>query len=577
MGILTIENGQFHMDGKPYRILSGAMHYFRICPEYWEDRMEKLRQCGFNTLETYCCWNLHERKEGIFDFSGRLDLVKYIRTAQKLGLNVILRPGPYICAEWDLGGLPSRLLRDSIPLRCNDARFLNQLRPYLLKVFELVKPLLATRGGPIIAMQVENEYGSYGNDHDYMAAVNAIYDEGGIDCLRFTADGSCDWTLSGGTLPGLPAAVNFGSGAVENFKSLRDFRRDDPLFCGEFWCGWFDHWYGPHHTRTVEDITAATKELVDTGASLNFYMFHGGTNFGFLNGANHTQGQYQPTITSYDYCALLTESGDLTPAYHAVRVLLGATGELTVSDAPKAAYGAVALTEQASLLPQADALTSPIRSAQTQTQEELGQDFGYTLYRTTLRGPITDLSLELGRVHDRCLVFLDGKQLGIVERSRRKDEMRLSLKAGETAKLEILLENMGRVNYGTKLFDKKGLLDGVRLGQQFHFGWEMLCLPMEDLTGLRWSASAEGPRFLRGKLTIGDTPRDTFLKLHGFTKGFVLLNGFNLGRFYNPAGPQKTLYVPAPLLRQGDNEIIVFESDGFHSTTVEFVDEPDLG
>jgi len=362
MGILTIENGQFHMDGKPYRILSGAMHYFRICPEYWEDRMEKLRQCGFNTLETYCCWNLHERKEGIFDFSGRLDLVKYIRTAQKLGLNVILRPGPYICAEWDLGGLPSRLLRDSIPLRCNDARFLNQLRPYLLKVFELVKPLLATRGGPIIAMQVENEYGSYGNDHDYMAAVNAIYDEGGIDCLRFTADGSCDWTLSGGTLPGLPAAVNFGSGAVENFKSLRDFRRDDPLFCGEFWCGWFDHWYGPHHTRTVEDITAATKELVDTGASLNFYMFHGGTNFGFLNGANHTQGQYQPTITSYDYCALLTESGDLTPAYHAVRVLLGATGELTVSDAPKAAYGAVALTEQASLLPQADALTSPIRS-----------------------------------------------------------------------------------------------------------------------------------------------------------------------------------------------------------------------
>lgn len=577
MGILTIENGQFHMDGKPYRILSGAMHYFRVCPEYWEDRMEKLRQCGFNTLETYCCWNLHERKEGIFDFSGRLDLVKYIETAQKLGLNVILRPGPYICAEWDLGGLPSRLLKDSIPLRCNDARFLAQLRPYLLKVFELVRPLLATRGGPIIAMQVENEYGSYGNDHDYMAAVNAIYDEGGIDCLRFTADGSWDLMLSGGTLPMLPAAVNFGSGAVENFKSLRDFRRDDPLFCGEFWCGWFDHWYGPHHTRTVDDITAATKELVDTGASLNFYMFHGGTNFGFLNGANHTQGQYQPTITSYDYCALLTESGDLTPAYHAVRKLLGAEGELTVSDAPKAAYGTVALTEQASLLPQADALAAPIRSAQTQTQEELGQDFGYTLYRTTLRGPFTDLPLELGRVHDRAIVFLDGKQLGIVERSRRRDEMRLSMSAGETAKLEILLENMGRVNYGTKLFDKKGLVDGVRLGQQFHFGWEMLCLSMEDLTGLRWSDSADGPRFLRGKLTIGDTPRDTFLKLPGFTKGFVLLNGFNLGRYYNPAGPQKTLYVPAPLLKQGDNEIIVFESDDFHSAVVEFVDTPELG
>ncbi len=575
--MLTSENGRFLLNGRPYRILSGAMHYFRICPEYWPDRLEKLKQCGFNTVETYCCWNLHERKEGVFDFSGGLDLVKYIETAGKLGLNVILRPGPYICAEWEFGGMPSWLLRDDIPLRCNDERFLRKLRPYLLKVFELVKPLLASRGGPIIAMQVENEYGSYGNDHDYMAAVNAIYDEGGIDCLRFTADGGCDWMLSGGTLPSLPAAVNFGSHAKENFKALRDFRSGDPLFCGEFWCGWFDHWYEQHHTRSVEDITAATKELLDTGCSLNFYMFHGGTNFGFLNGANHTGTEYQPTITSYDYCALLSESGDLTPAYHAVRRLLGAQGELTVSDLPKAAYGPVALTRQAPLLPQADALSSPVFAAQTKTFEELGQDFGFVLYRTTLRGPFTDLPLELGRVHDRALVFLDGKHIGTVERSRRRDDMRVSLKAGETTKLEILVENMGRVNYGTKLFDKKGLLDGVRLGQQFHFGWEMLCLPMEDLSTLAWSADAEGPRFLRGTLNIPEAPKDTFLKLPGFTKGFVRINGFNIGRYYNPAGPQRTLYVPAPLLRSGENEILVFESDGFHSAAVVFVDKPELG
>lgn len=577
MGILTVENGQFYMDAEPYRILSGAMHYFRICPEYWEDRMRKLKECGFNTLETYCCWNLHERKAGTFDFSGRLDLVKYIETAEKLGLNVILRPGPFICAEWDFGGLPAWLLREDIPLRCNDPRFLDRLRPYLLKVFELVKPLLCTNGGPILAMQVENEYGSYGNDHDYMAAVNAIYEEGGIDCLRFTADGSWDLMLSGGTLPELPAAVNFGSRAEENFQSLRAFRRGDPLFCGEFWCGWFDHWYEQHHTRPVGDITAATKELLDTGASLNFYLFHGGTNFGFLNGANHTGTEYQSTITSYDYCALLSESGDLTPAYHAVRALLGAEGPLTVSDSPKAAYGTLRLTEQAALLPQADALSSPIRAAQTMPMEELGQDFGYTLYRTTLRGPLTDLPLELGRVHDRAIVFLDGIQLGIVERSRRRDEMRLNLKAAQAAKLEILVENMGRVNYGTKLCDKKGLLDGVRLGPQFHFGWEMLCLPMEDLSALRWSDTADGPRFLRGQLHISEMPKDTFLKLDGFTKGFVLVNGFNIGRFYNPAGPQKTLYIPAPLLRRGGNEIIVFESDGFHSAVVEFMDKPELG
>ena len=577
MGILTIENGHFFRDGKPHRILSGAMHYFRIPPQYWRDRMEKLRACGFNTLETYCCWNLHEREEGAFDFTGRLDLVRYIETAAELGLDVILRPGPYICAEWEFGGLPSWLLRDDIPLRCNDERFLSKLRPYLMKVFELVKPLLATRGGNIIAMQVENEYGSYGNDHDYMARVAEIYEEGGIDCLRFTADGGCDWMLAGGTLAQLPAAVNFGSHAKENFKALRDFRSGDPLFCGEFWCGWFDHWYEDHHTRTVEDITAATRELLDTGASLNFYMFHGGTNFGFLNGANHTGTEYQPTITSYDYCALLTESGDLTPAYHAVRKLLGADGELTVSNSPKAACGKLHLTETAPLLSQVEALATPVLAAQTKTMEELGQDFGYTLYRTTLRGPFTDLTLELGRVHDRAIVFLDGNQIGIVERSRRKDEMRLSLKAGETAKLEILVENMGRVNYGTKLVDKKGLLDGVRLGPQCHFGWEMYRLPMEDLSGLHWGDSAEGPRFLRGRLEISDVPRDTFLRLDGFTKGFVVVNGFNIGRYYNAAGPQKTLYVPAPLLRQGENEIIVFESDGLREPVIEFVDTPELG
>ncbi len=575
--MLRAENGQFYLDGKPFRILSGAMHYFRICPEYWEDRMRKLKECGFNTVETYCCWNLHERKAGIFDFSGRLDLVKYIETAQKLGLYVILRPGPYICAEWDFGGLPARLLSDDLPLRCNDERFLAQLRPYLLKVFELVKPLLCTNGGPILAVQVENEYGSYGNDHEYMAAVNRIYDEGGIDCLRFTADGSWDLMLSGGILEGIPAAVNFGSRATENFKGLRLYRPDDPLFCAEFWCGWFDHWYEDHHTRTVQSITADTKELLDTGASLNFYLFHGGTNFGFLNGANHTDGQYQPTVTSYDYCALLSECGDLTPAYHAVRELLGQSGPLTVSDSPKAAYGKVTLTEQAALLPQADRLAAPIRSAQTQTMEQLGQDFGYTLYRTTLRGPITGVALELGRVHDRALVYLDGKHIGTVERSRRRDPMVLTIAAGETARLEILVENMGRVNYGSKLLDKKGLLDGVRLGPQFHFGWEMLCLPMDDISPLRWSDSAEGPLFLRGTLTIGETPRDTFLRLDDFTKGFVLINGFNLGRYYTPAGPQKTLYVPAPLLKQGENEIIVFESDDFHSPVVEFVDVPDLG
>jgi beta-galactosidase len=371
--------------------------------------------------------------------------------------------------------------------------------------------------------------------------------------------------------------VNFGSHAADNFRGLRLFRPEDPLFCAEFWCGWFDHWHEEHHQRSVEDITAATKELLDTGASLNFYLFHGGTNFGFLNGANCADDGYHPTTTSYDYGALLSECGDLTPAYHEVRRLLGAQGPLTVADTPKAAYGKLRLTHQAALLEQAHRLATPVRAAHPMTFEELGHDFGFLLYRTTLRGPFSGVTLELGNVHDRALVFLDGRHIGTVERSRRRDKMPLSLAAGQTAKLEILVENMGRVNYGIHLFDRKGLLDGVRLDMQHHFGWEMLPLSMEELSGLRWSDSAEGPRFLRGHLEIDGTPRDTFLRLDAFTRGFVLVNGFNVGRYYTPAGPQKTLYIPAPLLKQGKNEIIVFESDGFDEAVVEFVDTPDLG
>lgn len=577
MGILTAKNGRFYMDGRPYRILSGAIHYFRVLPEYWEDRLKKLKQCGFNTVETYCCWNLHQRRPGEFDFSGRLDLGRYIETARGLGLNVIVRPGPYICAEWEFGGMPSWLLREELPLRCSDRRFLEKLTPYLRRVLEEVRPHLCTNGGNVIALQVENEYGSYGTDHAYMAILRDLYRACGMDCLLFTSDGGCDWCLNGGTLPDLPAAVNFGSSAAENFRALREFRSGDPLFCGEFWCGWFDHWYEAHHTRTVEDITAATRELLDTGASLNFYMFHGGTNFGFLNGANHTDTEYQPTVTSYDYCAPVSECGDLTPSYHAIRALLGADGEIEAGDLPKGAYGEVMLTEYAPLLSQAERLSTPISGPKPMTMEQLGQDFGYLLYKTTLHGPFTDRPLHLERVHDRAIVFLNGRRIGLIERTRRCDGMRLTLGKGETAELAILVENMGRVNYGLELSDRKGLLDGVRLGRQHQFGWQMLPLPMEELGGLVWGERAEVPGFLRGTLSIGETPRDTFIRLDGFTKGFVLVNGFNIGRFYNPAGPQRTLYVPAPLLRQGENEIIVFESDGFERPAVEFTDQPELG
>lgn len=583
MGILTVEKEQFLMDGKPYRILSGAMHYFRIPQQYWYDRLCKLKACGFNTVETYTCWNLHERTEGKFDFTGMLDICRYIETAQSLGLNVIVRPGPYICAEWEFGGLPAWLLRyRDMDLRCDDPLFLEKVRAYYRELFDRIRPYLCTNGGNIIMMQVENEYGSYGNDKTYLREVEKIYRENEIDCVLFTADGSWHYMLEGGTLPNLLATANFGSRADENFRELRAYRQGEPLMCMEFWSGWFDHWYEEHHTRTAEDIAENVRELLDSGASFNFYMFHGGTNFGFLNGANHTGEQYQPTVTSYDYCAPLTECGDLTQTYHRIRELLGAPEvDESIKNLPKKAYGTIKLTQKAMLLPQKGNLAQPVYAPQPKQMEQLGQNFGFLLYTTTLRGPMQGYEIDLGRVHDRAIVFLNGERIGVWERTRRKDPMTVTLARGETAKLEILVENMGRVNYGTKLLDTKGLLDGVRIANRFHFGWEMHCLPMEDLSGLLWEDSSvisDGqPAFLRGTFSVTGDPADTFLHLPHFHKGFCMINGFNLGRYWNDAGPQKTLYVPAPMLRSGENELIVFETDGCDALEVELIDAPQLG
>ncbi len=571
------------LDGHPITILSGAVHYFRTVPEYWEDRLSKLKACGLNTVETYTCWNLHERKEGQFDFSGILDIERFIETAEKLGLFVILRPGPYICAEWDFGGLPSWLLAyPDIALRCDDPVYLEKVKPYYRELLSRIRPHLCTNGGNVIMVQVENEYGSYGDDRVYLQKIVDIYRENGIDCLLFTSDGTAKWMLSGGTLPEVLAVANFGS-YTEQILTLNEFQKDRPLMCGEFWDGWFDHWYeSGTQLRPIEDIVREIEKFFDLGASFNLYMFHGGTNFAFWNGANHP-GDYQPTITSYDYRALLTEAGDTTPLYEAVKDLIARrTGkpapEIEVKNSEKAAYGNLTLTEQAELFDNLDALSAPVKAAFPKTMEQLGQDFGFTLYRTTVYGPVEPLPLCFGELHDRAIVFVNGKFVGIKERDRRDDEITLTLGFGESATVDILVENMGRVNYGIHLLDKKGILGGVRLGQRYHFGWEMYPMTMDDLSALNFAGVPMGtaPAFLRGNLHIEDTPKDTFVRLDGFTKGFVTVNGFNIGRYYNPAGPQKTLYLPAPLLHTGDNEIIVFESDGYTDPVITFTDTPEL-
>ena len=589
MGILTYQGNRFYLDGKPFTVISGAMHYFRIPRAYWHDRLQKLYECGFNTVETYISWNLHERQEGVFDFSGNLDIAAYIREAEQVGLHVILRPGPYICAEWEFGGFPAWLLTyEDMPLRCYDEGFLAKLKRYLNTLLSHIRPYLSTNGGPVFMLQIENEYGSYGDDKEYLQAIVEIYRENGMDCLLFTSDGDCYSMLTGGALPEHLAVVNFGSSPKKHLALLSELFPNRPIMCGEFWSGWFDHWLGEHTVRPADEIVACVREFAELGASFNFYMFHGGTNFGFTNGANHHRGIYQPTVTSYDYCAPLNEAGDRTENYYRLREILeefyGKAPELTAKETEKAAYGKVILSQKAMLFDQLDKLSTPVRVTAPKYMEDIGQDFGYVLYRTVVKGPRDPWKLAIDVLHDRAQIWINGEKQATWERWDKEaisnTPVTMPLGIGETGKLDILVENMGRVNYGPKLRDRKGL-HGIRFGNQYHFGWQVYPLPMEDLSGLEFTeaaaSSVEGPVFLKGILTLDEAPKDTFLRLDGFTKGFVVINGHNLGRYFNPAGPQKTLYVPAPFLREGENEIIVFESDSTDRLAVEFFAEPDLG
>ena len=584
MSVFTHNDKEFLLDGKPFQILSGAIHYFRTVPEYWDDRLEKLRQCGFNTVETYTCWNLHERREGAFDFSGILDLGRFIDIAAGKGLYCIVRPGPYICAEWDLGGLPSWLLNyRGMRIRCADEVFMEKEFRYLDRLFEILRPRLITNGGNVIMLQVENEYGSYGNDHEYIERLAAYYREKGMDALLFTSDGPGDLYIGGGTSKHLLATANFGSGSESHFEYMRQYRPDQPLMCAEFWEGWFDWWYGPHHRRTPDDVAQELDKMLSAGASVNFYMFCGGTNFGFHNGANEHE-HYTPTATSYDYDAALTECGDLTKRFFEVRDVaqkhFGKLPELTVENTKKKAYGKIVFSEYAALLDNLDNISKPVKCAYPLTMEELGVDFGFTLYSALIDYPVSE-TINIEPVRDRAIVFIDGVFAGIKERDQHCDEIKFTCLKGQKRRIDILVENMGRVNYGFTMTDNlKGLVNPARLGQQNMFGWTMYPLPMEELGGLKYlplSGRTDCPAFFRGELVIGETPCDTFLRPYGFEKGFVLINGFNIGRYWNSPGPQKTLYVPAPILRKGTNEIVICELSHVEKPQIEFCDEPDLG
>lgn len=586
MAMLTTNKGQFEWEGKPMRILSGAVHYFRVVPEYWEDRLLKLKACGLNTVETYLPWNLHEPEEGSFCFEGLADVERFVRLAGSLGLHVILRPSPYICAEWEFGGLPAWLLREpGMQLRCMDARYLEKVDRYYDELIPRLVPLLSSKGGPVIAVQIENEYGSYGNDQEYLQYLKEGLIRRGVDVLLFTSDGPTDGMLQGGTVPGITATVNFGSRAQEAFDKFREYRSDDPLMCMEFWNGWFDHWGEEHHTRPAEDAAQALEEILEAGGSVNFYMFHGGTNFGFYNGANY-HDCYMPTVTSYDYDAALSESGEVTEKFEAFRRVIsrfrspedGPLPELP-APLPRKAYGTVEMSREADLLEHLEELSAPVQCVNPVPMEELGQDYGFIVYSTHLTGPGRE-DLHLQNVHDRAQVFLDGVYQGTIE--RWKPQALVFDIPAEGARLDIIVENMGRVNYGPKLKDYKGITEGVRLNNQFQFHWSIYPLPLKSVDNVpfeplkREDGERKGrPVFYKGEFTA-DEAADTFLSLEGWTKGVVWINGFNLGRYWE-AGPQRSLYLPGPLLRQGRNELVILELHGTERLSVELNGKPDLG
>ncbi len=597
--MLEIKNKKFYMDSKPFDIYSGAMHYFRTVPEYWEDRLTKLKAVGFNTVETYVCWNLHEKKPGEFDFSGILDIEKYLEIAQKVGLYAIVRPGPYICAEWDFGGLPAWLLKDkNMQIRCMYPDYLKCVERFYKELLARLVPHLESHGGNIIAMQVENEYGSYGNDKDYLRYVEKLTRDCGVDCLLFTSDGNTNNMISGGSLPNIYKVLNFGSRSRTAFNVLKGFENDGPNMCGEFWCGWFDHWRDKHHTRNSLEIVNEIKGFIDNGASFNMYMFHGGTNFGFTAGANHNQGHgYEPTVTSYDYCAMLTEWGDYTPAYHAVRKLLCEKQGIEPPELPESpklqSIGKVELTEAASLFENLDNIGEKHHVPVPEGMEYFGQNFGLIYYETTLKGKYNASPMYVKNVHDFAEVYFDGEKKTSIDRTLYTVEGKTTLKdvifkkkKGESSpflmpalsgerKIGVLVDTMGRVNYGENMLDRKGISD-IYLGIQRLMNYDVWTLPLDNLDKLKYSSSVkkDEPVFLKGSFKT-DSKADCFVHLDGFNRGCVYINGFNLGRFWK-VGPQKSLYIPGTLLKD-ENEIIVFNIGGYSKPTVSITDKHNLG
>ncbi len=582
MGRFEIREKYFYLDGEPFQIISGAIHYFRVVPGYWRDRLEKLKAMGCNTVETYVAWNVHEPKKGQFVFSGMADVAAFVKLAQEVGLYVIVRPSPYICAEWDFGGLPAWLLKeDGMRLRVSYGPFLQHVREYYEVLLPVLKPLQITQGGPVIMMQVENEYGSYSNDREYVKTLADLMRAGGVDVPLVASDGGGEEYLEGSRAAGVYPTINCGSHVAEQFQVLEQYTDGGPMMCMEFWDGWFDYWGSGEHKTGDLEVSVQNLEVLLQKGNLSFYMFHGGTNFGFMNGANYYDC-LTPDVTSYDYGAPLSEDGQITEKYLRYQEMIGRYAPVPqvpfTTKIERRRYGELAVKRKVGLFEALPEISEPVECVYTKTMEQLGQNYGYILYHTVLDTEPKLKSLRLWGANDRALVYLDGEKVLTLYDRELFDAHEVDAAANKGASLDILMENMGRVNYGPYLErQRKGIEQGVQVNFHMHSGWTHYCLPLDNLKKLDFSKGcAEGePAFYEFTLMV-EEPADTFLDFTGFGKGCAFLNGFNLGRFWE-IGPQKRLYIPAPLFKEGENQIILFETEGKAADCITLAAEPDLG
>ncbi|MFK4067898.1 beta-galactosidase family protein [Streptomyces sp. NPDC029674] len=560
----------FELDGRPVRLLSGALHYFRVHEAQWGHRLAMLRAMGLNCVETYVPWNLHEPRPGTYrdvEAVGR-----FLDAAHEAGLWAIVRPGPYICAEWENGGLPHWLTGAvGARARTRDEEYLGHVNRWFHRLLPQVVARQESRGGPVIMVQVENEYGSYGSDQVYLRHLADLLRAEGVTVPLFTSDGPEDHMLTGGSIPGVLATANFGSGARGAFEKLREHRPGGPLMCMEFWCGWFDHWGAEHVVRDADDAAAALREILECGASVNLYMAHGGTNFAGWAGANRGggplhDGELQPDVTSYDYDAPVDESGRATPKFWAFRKVLAEYASTPPPQPPPplpslAEPASAALPTWSSLDAVLDVLGTPESEHPVPpTFEDLDVDRGLVRYAVTVPGPREPYPLTVRGLRDRAVAYVDGDRAGVLT----EDTPTLPAPVAGHARVELWVESLGRVNYGPRTGEPKGITGGILHERQYLHGVRARALRLDafDVLSAVRELPATGagngrPGLYRGVIEIG-TPGDAFLDLPGWTRGFAWLNGFNLGRYWS-AGPQTSLYVPGPVLRAGANEVWVLE------------------